>query len=61
MVLVVNRIGDDGIVLTGSKDHYIKVRSQVKVTVVQGHSMSMVRTPGDYNGTSCRWNGGNTL
>ena len=36
MVLAVDRMGDNDIVLTGSKDHYIKVRSW-KVKVNGGH------------------------
>ena len=55
MVLAVDRMGDNDIVLTGSKDHYIKVRSwEVKVTEGQGQWW----TPGGYNGASCRQDGG---
>ena len=52
MVLAVDRMGDNDIVLTGSKDHYIKVRSQVK------GGQGQWSTPGGYNGASCGQDGG---
>ena len=53
MVLAVDRMGDNDIVLTGSKDHYIKVKSQeVKVTAGQG----LWWTPGGNNGASGKLN-----